>query len=128
MSGAAASFAHGDAAEDLAAPGGADAFAMMDGLVCGIADADGFHASEVRVARQGPPSPGSTTLPAFECSRRAHDRRLVQGDLNLRNKPSISLGRPPSAKHKKPSNPSRLLGFLIDLVAGTGFEPVTFRL
>jgi hypothetical protein len=33
----------------------------------------------------------------------------------------------PSPK-QNPSNPLRLLGFFIDLVAGIGFEPMTFRL
>jgi hypothetical protein len=51
----------------------------------------------------------------------------VVGDLNLHAKSLMLLGSIPSPK-QNPSDPLRLLGFFINLVAGTGFEPVTFRL
>jgi hypothetical protein len=51
----------------------------------------------------------------------------LRGDLNLQAKSLMLLGSIPSPK-QNPSNHLRLLGFFIDLVAGTGFEPVTFRL
>jgi hypothetical protein len=40
----------------------------------------------------------------------------------------IDIVRVIQAPKQNPSNPLRLLGFFINLVAGTGFEPVTFRL
>src|SRR5882672_1045704 len=67
-------------------------------------------------------------LPAVcEISRADTIACVVAGDLNLQAKSLMLLGSIPSPK-QNPSNPLRLLGFFINLVAGTGFEPVTFRL
>jgi hypothetical protein len=49
-----------------------------------------------------------------------------RGNLNRQAKSLMLLG--PIATPKNPSNPLRLLGFFINLVAGIGFEPMTFRL
>jgi hypothetical protein len=52
-------------------------------------------------------------------------RVWLRGDLNLQAKLLMLLGLIPAPK-RNPSNHLRLLGFFINLVAGTGFEPVTF--
>ncbi len=51
----------------------------------------------------------------------------LRGDLNLQAKLLMLLRLIPTPK-ANPSNPLRSLGFFINLVAGIGFEPMTFRL